>query len=363
MEDTKPERDQMPGWIPGLLIRTVLVVLATLATLWLFGQISALLINLLAALFLSFALEPAVAFLARKGWKRSAATTVVFIGAVLMAVGFFAIMLPPIVRQVQAVGDRVPDLVLEYGPQLEELIGQELSLEALSQQVGDLQAFITDNLPTLTSGVTGVFSGVGRVVISALTVALFTFFLLADGPKLRRRVFSLFPPDRQVEIARMWNIAIEKTGGYVASRLVLATFSAVFSFVAFVIIGVPDALALGVWVGVISQFIPAVGTYIASIVPLFVAFVDAPIKALWVLIVLVAYQQVENLLLAPRVTSRTMSLHPAVGFGAAIAGISVLGALGALIALPTAAIIQAFISAYFAEHPVDESQLAGDAMG
>lgn len=349
----------MPEWVPGLLLRIVLVVLATLATLWLVSQISALLINVVAALFLSFALEPAVAYLAKRGWKRSVATTVVFIGAILLAVGFFAIMLPPIIRNVQTVGDRIPDLVLEYGPQVEELIGQELSLDALSERLGDFQQFITDNLPTVTSGVTGVFSGVGRVVVSALTVALFTFFLLADGPKLRKRVFSLFPPDRQVEVARMWGIAIEKTGGYVASRLVLATFSAVFTFVALLIIGVPDALALGVWVGVISQFIPAVGTYIASIVPLFVAFVDSPVKALWVLIVLVAYQQIENILLAPRVTARTMSLHPAIGFGAALAGISILGALGALIALPTAAIVQAFVSAYLAEHPVTDSPLTG----
>lgn len=351
----------MPDWVPGLLIRIVLVVLATLGLLWLVGQISALLINLLAALFLSFALEPAVAFLAERGWKRSLATTVVFVGALLLAVGFFAIMLPPIIGQIRVVAEEVPDLVLEYGPQVEELIGQELSLDALSEQLGDFQAFITDNISTVTSGVTGVFSGVGRAVVSALTVALFTFFLLADGPKLRKRIFALFPPERQAEVARMWNIAIDKTGGYVASRLVLATFSAIFTFIALLIIGVPDALALGVWVGVISQFIPAVGTYIASIVPLFVAFFDSPVKALWVLIVLVAYQQIENLLLAPRVTKRTMSLHPAIGFGAALAGISILGALGALIALPTAAIVQAFISAYLAEHPVDEARLTGDS--
>ncbi len=353
----------MPEWVAGLLFRIVIIVLATLAALWLIQQLSTLLINLVAALFLSFALEPAVAFLARRGWKRSLATGVVFFGALLLAIGFFAVMLPPIIRQVRTVAARIPDLALEYGPRLEELLGIELSLDALSERLGDLQGFITDNLPTLTSGVTGVFSGVGRVVISLLTVALFTYFLLADGPRLRRRVFSLFPPERQAEIARMWEISIEKTGGYVASRLVLASISALFTFTALLIIGVPDALALGIWVGVISQFIPAVGTYVASIVPLFVAFFDSPVKALWVLIILVAYQQVENLLLAPRVTARTMSLHPAVGFGAAIAGISVLGALGALIALPTAAIIQAFISAYLAEHPVADSRLTGDSSG
>ncbi|MDH3308108.1 MAG: AI-2E family transporter, partial [Acidimicrobiia bacterium] len=208
--------------------------------------------------------------------------------------------------------------------------------------------------------VAGVASAFGRFIVNALMVALFTFYLLADGPKLRRRVFSVFPPERQPEVIRIWELAIEKTGGYVYSRLVLAIASGVFTSVALSVIGVRHALALGIWVGVVSQFVPAVGTYIASVVPLFVAFVDDPTKALWVLIVLVAYQQVENLLIAPRVTARTMSLHPAVGFGAAIAGILILGALGAFIALPAAAIIQAFVSAYLDQHPVVANRLIDD---
>ena len=126
-----------------------------------------------------------------------------------------------------------------------------------------------------------------------------------------------------------------------------------------VVFGVPFPLALALWVGVVSQLIPAIGTYLAALAPILVALFDDPVKALWVTIALVAYQQVENYLLAPRITARTMALHPAVAFGAVIAGASILGLVGALIALPTAATIQAFVSTYLQLHEVIDSELTG----
>ncbi len=350
----------MPRWLPRLLWWLVLIWLGMRVFLFVFGELSSLIVNLVLALFLSFALEPAVRYLSKRGWKRGTATIVVFVALLVAAVGFFAVMLPPVLQEGANLADRLTELVEEYGPQLEEWLGVELSTEAVAESVGDLGAIVQQYAADVTGRVAGVASAFGRFVINALTVALFTFYLLADGPKLRRRVFSVFPPHRQREVIRIWELAFEKTGGYVYSRMVLAIGSAVFTAVALAVIGVRHAVALGIWVGVVSQFVPAVGTYIASVVPLFVAFVDSPTKALWVLAVLVAYQQVENILIAPRVTARTMSLHPAVGFGAAIAGISIMGALGAFIALPAAAIIQAFVSAYLQEHPVVANRLIDD---
>ena len=350
----------MPTWVPSLLARIVLTILITLGALWIIQSLAQLLINMFTALFLSFAFEPAVAFLAAKGWKRGAATAFVFVVAFAFAVGFFAIMLPPILDQGTALFEQIPELIEEYGPQLESALGVELSIDAIAANFGDLGSLVSRYAATVTGQVAGVASAAASVFINALTVALFTYYLIADGPKLRRKLFSVLRPERQAEVARIWELGIEKTGGYVYSRLLLATVSAIFTAIALIVIGVPDAIALGIWVGVISQFIPAVGTYIASVVPLFVAFVDEPIKALWVLIVLIAYQQVENVLIGPRINARTMSLHPAIGFAAAIAGITLAGALGAIIALPTAAIIQAFVSAYLEEHPVENSRLVSD---
>lgn len=351
---------EMPPWVPRLLFRVVVTALLTLAAWWVARELTGFLINVLTALFLSFAFEPAVRYLARKGVPRSAATGIVFVVALIMATAFFAIMLPPILRQGGDLFNQVPDWIEEYGPRLEDTLGVELSLDALAANFGDVGSLVERYAATVTGQVAGVASATIGVLLNVLTVALFTFYLLADGPKMRHRLFGMFPPQRQAEVVRIWELAITKTGGYVYSRMVLATVSSIVTAIFLSFMRVPDTLALGIWVGVISQFVPVIGTYIAAVVPVFVAFVDTPIKAVWVLAFLVAYQQVENILIAPRITARTMSLHPAVGFGAAIVGINLLGALGAIIALPTAAIVQAFVSAFIEEHPVASSWLTSD---
>ena len=111
---------------------------------------------------------------------------------------------------------------------------------------------------------------------------------------------------------------------------------------------------MAIWVGVVSQFIPAVGTYLAAVAPILVALTVDPVTSLIVLVVLVVYQQIENLVLAPRITAWTMSLHPAVAFGAVLVGASLLGTVGALVALPAVAIAQAFVSAYIERYQVEE---------
>jgi predicted PurR-regulated permease PerM len=140
----------------------------------------------------------------------------------------------------------------------------------------------------------------GATLLSAILqlfmVALFTFYLVADGPRLRRQICSLLPPERQREVLRAWDLAIEKTGGYIASRAVLAVLSALFHWMAFAIIGVPFPLPLALWVGVLSQFIPVVGTYIAGAVPVVIALIDSPATGLWTLAFVVLYQQIENYL-------------------------------------------------------------------
>ena len=122
-------------------------------------------------------------------------------------------------------------------------------------------------------------------------------------------------------------------------------------------IGIQAPVAMALWVGLISQFLPVVGTYIAGALPVLVEFVDSPPKALVILIFVIFYQQVENYFLLPRITARTMDLHPAIAFGSAIAGAAVLGAVGAILAIPAAAMAQAVISNLGERHEVIDSHL------
>ena len=191
---------------------------------------------------------------------------------------------------------------------------------------------------------------IGATVVQLLfhmfTVALFTFYLVAEGPRFRRFVLSFLGERRRAAALQIWDLAIDKTGGYIYSRTVLAFISAAFHWVCFVLLGVPSPLPLALWVGVVSQFIPAAGTYLAGALPLVIAVLHEPRTGLWTLIVVIIYQQLENYLLAPKVTAHTMDIHVAVAFGSVLAGIALLGAVGALLALPLAATVQAFVSSW-----------------
>ncbi|MGO4428898.1 AI-2E family transporter, partial [Streptomyces sp. MCAF7] len=165
---------------------------------------------------------------------------------------------------------------------------------------------------------------------------------------------------RQAEVLRAWEIAVAKTGGYIYSRGLMALISGVAHYVLLEWLGVPYAPALAVWVGLISQFIPTIGTYLAGALPMLIAFTVEPWYALWVLIFVVVYQQFENYLLQPRITARTVDIHPAVSFGSVIAGTALLGAVGALIAIPATATLQAFLGAYIKRYDVaDDLRVQG----
>jgi predicted PurR-regulated permease PerM len=200
-------------------------------------------------------------------------------------------------------------------------------------------------------------TGLIGIVFQAFTVALFAFYLTANGPRVRRAVCSLLRPERQRTVLAVWDLAIDKTGGYVYSRALLAAVSALVTFLLLTVLGVPYALALALWVGLVSQFVPAVGTYLAGVVPVFVALLNDPIDAVWVLGFILLYQQVENYFLAPRITAQTMQLNAAVAFGSVLAGAAILGPIGALLALPVAASLQAFISTYARRYEVLENPL------
>jgi predicted PurR-regulated permease PerM len=174
---------------------------------------------------------------------------------------------------------------------------------------------------------------------------------------MRRALCSRLTPERQVRVLQGWELAITKTGGYLYSRALLALLSAFFHWIVFQSIGTPAPVALALWVGLVSQFLPVVGTYLAGVLPVLLTLLDSPLKAAIVIGFIVVYQQVENYVFSPRITARTMELHPAVAFGAALGGASLLGFVGALLALPAAAMIQAIASEWGHRYDVMDSHL------
>ncbi|MDX6741253.1 AI-2E family transporter [Actinocorallia sp. A-T 12471] len=348
---------RMPVWLPRAFALAALTVLGFLAGLWVLERLQGLLILLLVSLFLSFAIEPAVNRLAALGWPRGLSTGLIFLLLLAAFAAFVALLGSLLVEQAQ-------NLVNDFPARANAIIGWanhtfrlDLSTSDITDELLNVRSNIDRYFTSVAGNVWGIGTGAASILFQSFGVALFTFYLCADGPRFRRTVCAVLPPARQREVLRAWEIAITKTGGYLYSRLVLAIFSAVAHFFALQFLGVPNAITLALFVGLVSQFIPTVGTYIAGAVPVLVALAQRPSTALWVLLFIIAYQQFENYVLQPKVTAASMDMHPAVAFGLVIAGASLLGAPGAVLALPAGATLQAFLTTYVRRYKVEDHPL------
>lgn len=352
-DDTAADRSRMPAWIPKLILLIITSAFAAYAAFMLIRKLRDLIVWLVAALFLSFAIEPGVNALVRRGWRRGTATALILFSSLLALGVMVALMVPLVIDQVQQLIDRAPGWLDRANVYTERWFNVRITGQAILDYITSAKADI--------AGAASKVAAIGAFMLSllfqVLTVGLFTFYLVADGPRFRRSLCSVLTPRHQLEVLQAWEVAIDKTGGYLYSRLLLAVVNAAFSFIALALLGVPFALPLALWQGFVSQFIPVVGTYIAAAIPLLVALLSDPWSALFFLIFVLVYQQIENYVLSPRITARTMQLHPAVAFAAALAGGSISGLLGAFMALPAAAVIQATVSSYLTRHEVLETDL------
>jgi predicted PurR-regulated permease PerM len=349
-----PDPRAMPPWLPRAIGLVLVGIAGLFVVWWLLLRLRTLLILLLVSLFLAIAIEPAVNTLARRGWRRGAATAVVFLVLFVAAAGFVVAMGSLVVDQVSNLADAVPGYVEETIAFINRTFDTNLSSDTLVEQLSSAESPVRRFATGLAGSALGIGVQLLTLLFQLLTVALFTFYFAADGPRFRRAVCSVLAPRRQREVLRAWDLAVEQTGGYVYSRALLAAASATASWAFLWLIGVPNPLALAIWVGLVSQFVPTVGTYLAGALPALVALLSSPLDAVWVVAFIAAYQQVENYLLAPRITARTMSLHPAVAFGSVLAGAALLGGVGALLALPVSATLQAFAATYIRRHEVVE---------
>ncbi|MFF2024115.1 AI-2E family transporter [Streptomyces sp. NPDC058171] len=349
----------MPRWLPRAIVLALALYACFQLGSWAFHQLTGLLINILISFFLALAIEPAVSWMAARGMRRGLATATVFLGLVVVTAGFVTMMGSMLAGQIASISEDLPKYLDSVINWTNTTFGTELNRVKVQDSLVHsdwLQKYIQDS----ATGVLDVSAQVLGGLFHLLTVLLFAFYFAADGPRLRRALCSVLPPARQSEVLRAWEIAVDKTGGYLYSRGLMALVSGVAHYVLFEALTVPYAPALAVWVGLVSQFIPTIGTYLAGALPMLIAFTVAPWYSLWVLIFVLVYQQFENYLLQPKLTARTVDIHPAVAFGSVIVGTGLLGAVGALIAIPAVATLQAFLSTYVRRYDVtDDPRVQG----
>ena len=205
----------------------------------------------------------------------------------------------------------------------------------------------------------GILGSVLGGVFSVFTFGLFAFYLSADAPRFRRWLATLFPPRAQSIVVNVWDITAEKTGGYISARVILAFLNASTTAIVFFIIDMPNWLALSIWTGIVAQFVPTIGTYIAITLPVLVGLLsDNPTVGLLALVWGIAYQQVENLTFEPRISARAVNVHPAVAFGSVLMGAALFGVAGAFLAVPVSAMLLALLDIYTNRYELESERTA-----
>ncbi|MFF1319451.1 AI-2E family transporter [Streptomyces chartreusis] len=344
---------RMPRWLPRALVLALALVGVFQLGSWAFHQLTGLLVNILIAFFLALAIEPAVSWMASRGLRRGLATALVFFAVIIVSAGFVTLLGSMLAGQIIKIVEDFPNYLDSVINWINAHFNTEL--RRVDVQEGLLKSdWLRNYVQNSATGVLDVSAQVLGGLFQLLTITLFSFYFAADGPRLRRALCSVLPPARQAEVLRAWEIAVIKTGGYLYSRGLMALISGIAHYILLEILDVPYAPVLAVWVGLVSQFIPTIGTYLAGALPMLIAFTVDPWYALWVLIFVVIYQQFENYVLQPKLTAKTVDIHPAVAFGSVIAGTALLGAVGALIAIPAVATLQAFLGAYVKRYDVTD---------
>jgi predicted PurR-regulated permease PerM len=348
---------KMPKWVPRAIALFWFGFLATFIVRNAVQKLSSIALLLLVATFITLALEPAVNRLSARGMKRGSATALLLVSLVVATLGFVAAMGTIVAQQVADLLANSEQYVNDTVKIINDIGNTHIDPAEVNASIADpngpVQKFILgqrDNAFKVSVQAVGV-------LFQGFSVLLFAFYLVADGPRLRRVICSRLRPERQRGVLDAWELAITKTGGFLYSRALLAVLSAFFHWILLQSVGAPAPIAMALWVGLISQFLPVIGTYLAGVLPVLLTFIESPTKAIIILVFILVYQQVENYLFSPRITARTLELHPALAFGGALAGAAVLGPIGALLALPAVAMGQALISAWGVRHDVIDDPL------
>ena len=325
-----------------LSTRTIVRVFFTLValgvllyTLYLIRSVLGL---LLISVFLAVALGPAVDHVRDLKLPRPASILAVFLALFLAIFLIGLIVVPPIVEEVQAFAEDVPTYIddARENETLRDYDDKYDITAKLEDQASSLPSRLGDAAGALQAVTVGVFS----TILQLVTVLTITFFLLLDGGRIVNFLLAQLRPRQQDRMRKMAADIYGTTGGYVAGALTIATAAGVSTYVLLNILGVPFAVPLAVLMAFFG-LIPLVGSTIGgALVAVVTLFADFPGDLIVWVVFVVVYQQVENNVLQPLVYRRTVNLHPLAVITAILIGSTLLGVLGALVAIPIAAAIQ-----------------------
>src|SRR3954453_11513552 len=329
------------------IVRIVLTVVCVAIVLYLLWLLRKPISWLLIAMFLAVALSPPVNFLSRH-MRRGFAITIVYLGLLAVPIMLIALIVPPLITEANDFAKKVP----AYSRDVTRYVHKNKTLGKIN---GDYD--ITDKLekeagklPNRLGGAAGTLRDVGFGIVNSafalITILVLAAFLLSSGRMWVDALVAARPPAQRDRLRRSLDNMAQAVAGYVAGALLIALIAGVATYIVLTILGVPFRGPLALIAGLFS-LIPLIGATIAAVlIGLVTVFSDFPTTTIIWTIWAIGYQQFENHVIQPQVQKRTVNVHPFITIVAVLFGATLLGILGALVAIPIAASIQILLREY-----------------
>jgi predicted PurR-regulated permease PerM len=338
-----------PGVPAREIAKIVLTAIAVVAALYFVYLIREIVGLLLISLFLAVALSPVVNRLDRGRFPRWAAILCVYFGIILGIFGLGLAVVPPVVKGVNDLVDNLPTYVqdLNKNKQFRKYDEKYHIVDSLQKEADKLPSRIGAAAGTLRDVTVGVFT---RIVL-LITVLVMTFLLILDGRRLAEWVFRQLDAEREVRARKVAHEINRSVVGYVVGNVLISVVAGLVTWITLEVLSVPFAVPLAVMMA-FFDLIPLVGATLGGIViGIVCAIVDFPTAPIVWVVVLLLYQQLENHLIQPVIYGRTVQLHPLVVIVAILAGGTLLGVLGALLAIPAVAVLQILVRDWWEHRP------------
>ena len=329
------------------IVRIVLTVVCVVVVLYLLYLLRRPISWLLISTFLAVALSPVVNHLNRR-MKRGFAITLTYLGLLLVPILLIALIVPPLITEANDFAENVP----QYADDITEFVQDNERLRNLNEDY-DITGKLEEEagkLPERLGGAAGTLRDIGFGIVNSLfallTILVMTAFLISNGPRWRDQLLASRPRKQREQLRRSLEHIASAVSGYVAGALTIAVIAGIATFIVLSILGVPFSGPLAVMAGLLS-LIPLVGATIAAVlIGLVTLFEDFPTTTIIWTVWAIVYQQIENNLIQPQIQKRTVNVHPFITIVAVLFGATLLGVLGAIVAIPIAASIQILFREY-----------------
>ena len=344
---TSSSPEEVTTWTTNQVVFATVFVVCVFLIFWLLYRLQTVLLLFFVAIVLGTAIRPAVEWLYRRGVSRTNGVILVYVLIAGLFTAFLALILPLLAEQTTQLSQNLPQFyvtvrswLLNSDYRLLRIISARLPTQlGLFLNTSQTTEQVLDQVTRTILYVNLLIKG----VLSTLAIFLLAYYWNQEGQGVIRTMLRLIPSQRKKEFLEFIDHVESKMGAYIRGQVILCSIIGLLAFLAYILIGLPSALALGIFAGAM-EIIPVFGPAIGAVPAILVALSIDPIQAVWVVIATVLIQSSENMYLLPRVMNKSMGVNPIIVLLSMVAFGSVFGVAGVLLALPLAAILQFVIN-------------------